>query len=425
MGLVINTKEYEYKTKMQSEITWGETFKMSVKAPLIADRIFKTFSDANKYIHDNRNSAIRGLILTVIDENDNKGLYFVDGIKRPSGYIDDFNNVYDGNEYELVLVKVYIETDTGIQSDWNETNTATATYIKNKPNITDNQKKISFVGRVDFIDGKPKITRTLIESKDGIIKLEKGNINYALFGTIPPNVHIEWIEYVPNENDNVPNSFSSFEEALIYFSDKDKSIYPEYIRCGQNGVYKYYFLTFEKINFSVNVDNETIIKDEKNTDTGIITCLRVNVPSLKIGNYNDLEDDTFIKRIKFIKNHKYRFLYIEVNAEDFIGIKFKQVEEIPQEINIESPRFIEVDNKNYLKTDFIIDDVILNNGDLIQESDINECIFMLYGIIYKGFIKDNTVYFYQKTVSDGDNLLKILETFEKMIYNADYGTYLY
>lgn len=97
---------YEHTTTFQSNLNWGETFKMTVKAPAIADRIFKTWDDANKYIHDRGNSAIAGLNLSVIDDSDRNGVYFIDSIRRSEGYVDDFGNVYHAGEKELVMVQL-------------------------------------------------------------------------------------------------------------------------------------------------------------------------------------------------------------------------------------------------------------------------------------------------------------------------------
>lgn len=78
----------------QTNIGLGESIKMGIKAPALADRIFNTWSDANIYIHDANSSAVNGLVLTVINDGNNNGGWFVD--KRDIG----------GGEYELVLVRM-------------------------------------------------------------------------------------------------------------------------------------------------------------------------------------------------------------------------------------------------------------------------------------------------------------------------------
>lgn len=67
----------EHKTNQQSNINWGETFKMGVKAPVVADRIFDTYADADAYIKDVNSSAIAGLIISVINDGVNNGIYYV------------------------------------------------------------------------------------------------------------------------------------------------------------------------------------------------------------------------------------------------------------------------------------------------------------------------------------------------------------
>lgn len=78
----------------QTNITLGESIKMGVKAPALEDRIFDTWSDANTYIHDENSSAVNGLVLTVINDGENNGGWFVD--KRQT------NN----SQYELILTRI-------------------------------------------------------------------------------------------------------------------------------------------------------------------------------------------------------------------------------------------------------------------------------------------------------------------------------
>lgn len=69
----------EYKTDQQSDINWGESLNMSVKAPAVAKRIFERKSDAQAYIDDVSSSAIAGIRITVINDGENggDGLYYV------------------------------------------------------------------------------------------------------------------------------------------------------------------------------------------------------------------------------------------------------------------------------------------------------------------------------------------------------------
>ena len=62
---------------------WGYSFTMTRKAPAINKRIFDTLADAQEFADNFDDSAVEGLLLSVVsDENvKNKGVYFVDTIK--------------------------------------------------------------------------------------------------------------------------------------------------------------------------------------------------------------------------------------------------------------------------------------------------------------------------------------------------------
>ena len=72
----------EYKTEKQVNYGWGLSLNMTGKAPAIAKRIFETLADAQAYADDVNDSAIAGLQLSVINDNDpsKNGIYFVKSI---------------------------------------------------------------------------------------------------------------------------------------------------------------------------------------------------------------------------------------------------------------------------------------------------------------------------------------------------------
>lgn len=76
----------------QKNYGWGLTFDLTGKAPAINKRIFNTYADAEAYANDFNDSAIEGLLLSVVKDNDekNNGVYFVQSIKKTS---DDSNAV--------------------------------------------------------------------------------------------------------------------------------------------------------------------------------------------------------------------------------------------------------------------------------------------------------------------------------------------
>ena len=70
----------------QTNYGWGLTFNLTGKAPAISKRIFDKLEDAQAYADDFNDSAIEGLLLSVVaDPNPkNNGAYFVETIKTSS-----------------------------------------------------------------------------------------------------------------------------------------------------------------------------------------------------------------------------------------------------------------------------------------------------------------------------------------------------
>ena len=96
----------EKKFDAQVNYGWGFSFNMTGKVPAVAKRIFDTLSDAQQYIDDVEDTAIEGLVLSVVADTDAlNGAYFVQSVGK-----DDINGV---------LVKLGSEdyTDTEIQKN--------------------------------------------------------------------------------------------------------------------------------------------------------------------------------------------------------------------------------------------------------------------------------------------------------------------
>ena len=60
--------EYEYITDIQRDLNWGETFNMSIKAPITSKRRFLTLGEAQAFVDDTYNSATPGLVITVLSD---------------------------------------------------------------------------------------------------------------------------------------------------------------------------------------------------------------------------------------------------------------------------------------------------------------------------------------------------------------------
>ena len=78
---------YEYNTRQQSNVPLGETFKMAVRAPAVANRIFNTLDDAQSYVDDELSNATAGIRITVINDRipSNNGLYYVKSLSYLDG----------------------------------------------------------------------------------------------------------------------------------------------------------------------------------------------------------------------------------------------------------------------------------------------------------------------------------------------------
>lgn len=103
-----------YVFDKQSNVGWGLTLKMSGKAPAVAKRIFDTLAHAQEYIDDVKDTAIEGLVLSVVADTDTalNGAYFVKSVGKKS-------DVESGENIKGVLVKLGSEdyTDTEIQKN--------------------------------------------------------------------------------------------------------------------------------------------------------------------------------------------------------------------------------------------------------------------------------------------------------------------
>ena len=101
-----------YVFDKQSNEGWGITLKMSGKAPAVAKRIFDTYEHALSYVNDVNDTAIEGLVLSVVADTDDalNGVYFVQ--QAASAAVEGDENING------VLVKLGSEdyTDTEIKN---------------------------------------------------------------------------------------------------------------------------------------------------------------------------------------------------------------------------------------------------------------------------------------------------------------------
>lgn len=80
--------EHGWFTPVQSDLNWAQTFRMTLRAPAIANRIFDTLAHAQAYIDDysDKASAVPGIVLCVTSDSniDNNGMWLVLTVKENS-----------------------------------------------------------------------------------------------------------------------------------------------------------------------------------------------------------------------------------------------------------------------------------------------------------------------------------------------------
>lgn len=149
---------------------WPLTFQMTGKFPLLAKRIFPTYAAAEAYINDLNDTAIPGIILTVVDDTteSNNGAYFVKSVKTSVGGDNG------------LLVKMGSETVSDLQAL-----TQRVTALENKV-----FKVVLTTGQFDG-DYKPTISNP---DKD---------ITYLVPVGTSPNQYIEW-SFIKPEDPETP-----------------------------------------------------------------------------------------------------------------------------------------------------------------------------------------------------------------------------
>ena len=127
----------EKKFDAQVNYGWGLSLNMTGKAPAVAKRIFNTLADAQAYADDVKDSAIEGLVLSVVADGDKNGVYFVQSIKA------------EGSTKSAVLVK--LGTEAGASGNLSAAIKAL--------NVTDTAVAGQFVSEVSQTDGKISVKR--------------------------------------------------------------------------------------------------------------------------------------------------------------------------------------------------------------------------------------------------------------------------
>lgn len=82
---------------------WGKTFNMTGKAPIVSKRIFDKLSNAYGFINDYNDSAIEGLLLSVINDGDKNGVYRVAKIATKAGEEGSLIKLVDQDAFNAIV----------------------------------------------------------------------------------------------------------------------------------------------------------------------------------------------------------------------------------------------------------------------------------------------------------------------------------
>ena len=103
----------EKKFDAQVNYGWGLSLNMTGKAPAVAKRIFNTYADALAYANDVNDSAIEGLVLSVVADTNAalNGVYFVQQAASKAVEANDAEGIKAADAKEAILVKLGSEAN--------------------------------------------------------------------------------------------------------------------------------------------------------------------------------------------------------------------------------------------------------------------------------------------------------------------------
>ena len=163
----------------QTNYGWGLTFNLTGKAPAISKRIFDTLEDATLFANDYNDSAIEGLLLSVVNDEveKNNGVYFVQRIKKSADDDDAILVKVGSGDIEDIAAAFNEQFEELKKADTNLTNAIKATNdsITNTIGVvTDGKTVVEMIADVeavsaqnaqDIIDNKNIIDEYTINEK--------------------------------------------------------------------------------------------------------------------------------------------------------------------------------------------------------------------------------------------------------------------
>lgn len=186
----------------QANFGWGFSFNMTNKAPAVAKRIWDKYEDAWYYVNDFNDSAIEGILLSVVADEDEKknGVYFVQRIKK-SATDDDAILVKVGSGDIEELAAKFNQEITNLKNTANQISSTIGTVADgqtvvglidatnslvsiNEQNIDNNKKIIDAY----TVNDKPISSNPVLSSDDLLVGEEYSALTQKAENVIPGDV---------------------------------------------------------------------------------------------------------------------------------------------------------------------------------------------------------------------------------------------
>lgn len=242
--------DIELKTLKQNNTSWPLTFKASNRFPIVANRVFATLENAQKYIDDTAAdaSAYPGIVLAVVQDEvaKNNGVYYVKSVAMTEGEkgvlvkvggaeTETADNYSEAKELSKTLVVGQLIKVTEEETIGEETY-QTGFYIVESPGV------ISALATSTGSDDEIGALKARVDTIEGDYVTED-ELETAINGIVIPNVPVQDVKYGENslldENGNavlddfaksadvysktVADSTFVKSEGYVAYSDVEKS----------------------------------------------------------------------------------------------------------------------------------------------------------------------------------------------------------
>jgi hypothetical protein len=136
----------------QTNYGWGLTFNLTGKAPAINKRIFDTLEDATLFANDYNDTAIEGLLLSVVaDEETKNGVYFVKRIKKNSDDEDAILVKVGSGDFDDNQLNELKKKDTQLENSIKLTQAAIANAATKIGNVPNDKTIVGMISDVETI----------------------------------------------------------------------------------------------------------------------------------------------------------------------------------------------------------------------------------------------------------------------------------